>query len=98
MRLSELDPKWIQPISFAVQVPTGVSFLCPHCQKLRLAVNFKQPIDPEGWLKNTNWRAIEPAWDRAGETFGDLTLSPSVDFAEHGHWHGHIQNGIISFS
>jgi hypothetical protein len=34
-------------------------------------------------------------WQRAGDTFDTLTLSPSIDASKHGHWHGFIQGGEI---
>jgi hypothetical protein len=33
---------------------------------------------------------------RQGETFNDLTLSPSVGFDAIGHWHGHITAGNVT--
>jgi hypothetical protein len=33
------------------------------------------------------------AWQRAGETFETLTLSPSVDASAAGCWHGFVTNG-----
>lgn len=34
-------------------------------------------------------------WERTGEDFDDLTLSPSVDASVLGHWHGFIRNGMV---
>jgi len=34
-------------------------------------------------------------WQRTGETFEDMTLSPSIDASNSGHWHGHITNGEV---
>lgn len=93
--LTELHPRWITPIRFAHAIPTGVSFDCPCCRTTRLSTNFRQPIDPDGLLAGTTWRAIEPAWDRTGEGFDTLSLTPSVDFSAYGHWHGSIVNGEV---
>jgi hypothetical protein len=35
-------------------------------------------------------------WQRAGDTFETLTLSPSVDASASGHWHGFIRDGLIA--
>jgi hypothetical protein len=32
-------------------------------------------------------------WQRTGDTFENLTLSPSLDFSARGEWHGSITNG-----
>ena len=36
------------------------------------------------------------AWTRNGDTFENLSLSPSVDASAAGHWHGFVQNGNIT--
>jgi hypothetical protein len=86
----------------------GVSFLCPHCRSKRIAVMFKPAIDPDrinelspwampdapnpntGAAKSVNW------WARTGDTFANLSLSPSIDASSSGHWHGFITNGVLS--
>jgi hypothetical protein len=35
-------------------------------------------------------------WHRSGETFETLTLTPSIDTSEHGHWHGNVTDGEVS--
>lgn len=35
-------------------------------------------------------------WQRIGDTFEALTLSPSVDASPAGHWHGWIREGAIT--
>jgi len=34
-------------------------------------------------------------WFRTGENYASMTLSPSIDASEAGHWHGFISNGEI---
>ena len=34
-------------------------------------------------------------WQRTGDSFEDLTLSPSIDASPAGHWHGWLQGGEI---
>ena len=83
----------------------GLSFLCPHCRETRLAVLFKPFIDPDNLARLIEWAipgAPDPNtgeikephwWQRAGENFDDMTLSPSIDASATGHWHGFIING-----
>lgn len=37
-----------------------------------------------------------PHWNRFGDTFDTLTLSPSIDCSRCGHWHGFIRNGEVT--
>lgn len=77
----------------------GVTFdcPCPRCQALapnarkNWYVPFANPIDGGEPLDRT-----KNLWQRTGETFETLTLSPSVDVSKYGCWHGHIQNGEIT--
>lgn len=109
-RLTDLAPKWIQPLNLAhgVTLITGVSFLCPHCAPLDLPAHgpqrarhivamFANPIDPDGWVPRTEWRPDphQPAWQRLGETLDTLTLEPSIDVSANGHWHGRVTAGEL---
>lgn len=69
-----------------------LSFDCPKCKE-RLAV----PVRP-----TPDGSAPDPrAWDRTGDTFETLTISPSIDshhVLDDGtkcNWHGFIRNGEI---
>lgn len=104
MRLTDLNPSWVVD---AVLVLGGtartyegrhgmvVSFECPCClgthRATRLAVWFANPIDGEPATDDAT-----TLWQREGESFETLTLSPSVDASEHGHWHGFIREGAIA--
>jgi uncharacterized protein DUF6527 len=91
-QLVDLAPHWIGYGTILI----GVSFLCPHCRTQRLAILFKNAIDPEGWLSKGVTRHHDPnEWERTGDTFETLTLRPSIDTAFHGHWHGFVTNGIV---
>lgn len=107
MKLTELNPKWIGPAwsqhgdpALPAGIVTGIRFDCPHCRVQRLAVMFEPPIDPTGYLKN---RPLgDPGvrvWHREGETFAELSLTPSIDTSApiniEGHWHGFITKGEI---
>lgn len=99
MRLTDLEPRWYS--ARGDHARHGITFNCPCCvgteRASRLAVathvdgtNF----DPEPDKPQT-FRAGETVWAITGSTFEDLSLSPSVDASQHGHWHGHIRNGLI---
>jgi hypothetical protein len=115
VRLVDLDPRWSgsnywrdgveyspgagDPAFPGGRHGMGITFDCPvHGEGCRLGVPFENPIDggPKGrGAQGKYW------WQRSGETFDTLTLSPSVHVhdgdAENGptHWHGHIENGEI---
>lgn len=109
MKLTELEPHWIGLHNWAHPNPfwTGVSFLCPHCpttapthgpnRRRRLAVMFHPSIDPDN-VALMFASPIPPQGHRrvSGETFENLTLSPSIGFDAIGHWHGNITNGEIT--
>lgn len=99
IRLSDLQPGWTAPSAgwCAPSYRDGLTFLCPCCLKTRLGILFEPPIDPDGLREKFQLGDLhigEKVWRRErGETFDDLTLSPSIDCSESGHWHGHICTG-----
>lgn len=72
----------------------GLTFNCPCGCLVRGFVSFTNPLD--------GGPAVElerPHWDRTGETFKNLTLSPSIHrVKEKGGcgWHGFITNGNVT--
>lgn len=101
MRLTELSPSWLTgkvgDEDGGKRGYIGISFVCPHClgneRPRRLAVLFDPPIDD-----GCSWLCVplsDLRWERTGETFDDLTLSPSIDTSASGHWHGFITNGDV---
>ncbi len=56
----------------------------------RLGVWFANPIDG---LPPTD--DAERLWQRTGDTFETLSLSPSIDASARGHWHGCITDGEV---
>ncbi len=84
MRLTDLAPRWASQTGRHGQ---GVNFLCPcGCERF-IGVAFTKPLDggaplPSGAL-----------WEREGETFETLTVSPSIRHGDH--WHGYIRNGEV---
>lgn len=91
-QLVDLNPKWFG-IHGKDTVGAGIIFDCP-CQLERcewggkIAISFANPIKGEPEAVSN-----EKLWQRSGETFETLTLSPSIHCV--GHWHGWLQNGVL---
>jgi hypothetical protein len=102
VRLNDLVPRWVGErganghwdghlyIYDTERSGMGITFDCPLHLKHRLAVMFANPIDGGTPMTDHN------LWQRTGETFDDLTLSPSIDASQHGCWHGFITNGEVT--
>lgn len=99
MKLIELDPRWACDADIVIggtvkhfknRHGMALSFECPHCRVIRLAVWFSNPIDK---LPPTD--DMKTLWTRVGESFETLTLTPSIDASSDGHWHGFITDGEI---
>lgn len=100
MRLSDLEPYFLgaggpgvfrngQPV--APREGVGLTFNCPcGCDRL-MYVAFTNPMD--GGQPHIN--PGEPTWQREGDTFDTLTLSPSILRLEGCKWHGFIRNGEV---
>ena len=96
-RLADLEPRWVHPNMF--------TFKCPHCRKAILSCKdvalsmweqrevFEKeyPDEPE----NVAGSRPDFAWEFSGRDFETLTVSPSIDAAPSGCWHGHIVRGEI---
>lgn len=113
MRLTDLAPRWFDVPGVGTD-KDGVTFLCPHCRKTRLAVQFANPVEgpPKPLMGMREFaQALAPGhsteerkdvvppgylWQRTGDTFETMTLSPSVDCSASGHWHGFLRNGEIA--
>lgn len=103
MRLTDLDPHWY---AFEGRHGQGLDFDCPHCpegNRTKLAIAFANPLDggppepPRDFTFPDGTKGRTVYWQRTGDTFETLTLTPSVDAQSHGvgHWHGFITNGEI---
>lgn len=88
MKLTQLEPKWWADSGRHGQ---GIRFNCPHCYEFIIAIAFANPLDGGPAYDAPDMLT----WQRTGETFETLTLSPSIDASKLGHWHGHVVNGQI---
>ncbi|MFI5296538.1 MAG: DUF6527 family protein [Polyangiales bacterium] len=100
MRLTDLSPRWVGVSDPTPRRRLGVTFDCPHCRTTRLGVFFANPLDGgERYVDPPPTNGAPPIarkhWQRTGETFETLTLTPSIDASADGHWHGHITNGEV---
>lgn len=90
MRLLELNPRW-----FGLQrVRTGLTFLCPCCMQERLGVFFTPYINLSG-IEILDFKD-QLHWNRTGDSFDTLSLSPSIDASHLKHRHGFITEGRIT--
>jgi hypothetical protein len=100
VKLTALDPSWVGaggPGIFnadgtpaAERHGVGITFDCPcGCTRGRY-VPFTNPLD--GGPPHNDGHAT---WQRSGETFETLTLTPSIQVIGECGWHGFITNGEI---
>ena len=93
MKLTDLNPTFVSG-SGGVRKGIGIIFDCPcgKCGTL-CGVEFRNPIDG-GPLYDP---ARNAHWQRTGETFESLTLTPSIHRSGAGGcgWHGYITNGEV---
>lgn len=70
----------------------GLAFDCPCGCGTRAYVSFENPMDGKPPTESAH-----PIWVRNGETFEDLTLSPSILRSDPDgcSWHGFIRDGAI---
>ena len=74
----------------------------------RLAAQFANPIDGAAkppmrfdekhrHVHDLHTFDVPPGflWQRTGDTFETLSLSPSIDASASGHWHGFVTNGEV---
>lgn len=94
MNLTNLEPRWYVLHEGGPRI--GFTFKCPHCQTKRLGV----AVHDSGHLIISTQEpdAFPPGciWNITGGTdFHNISLNPSVDASQVGHWHGWITNGEI---
>lgn len=78
----------------AKQVRLAAQFANPIGAEPKPVMTFKEKYHHVHELKTFD---VPPGvlWKRKGETFEDLTLSPSIDASPAGHWHGFVEKGEI---
>lgn len=97
MRLTDLEPRWYVAGEGGPRV--GFTLNCPHCpaddlHRIAVAVHQDGLIDPEP--DNPKCGAAGYVWEMTGgDDWATLSLTPSVDASNAGHWHGFITNGEI---
>lgn len=98
MKLADLNPRGVldadiviggRSVHDADRHGMGISFDCPCCRNTRLAVFFANPTDGKPPSDD------HLLWNRTGDNYETMTLSPSIDASASGHWHGFISNGEI---
>lgn len=95
-RLTDLDPHWLRD---GERHGIGVSFECSCGCGDRMAVGFANPLDGGAPVIVTrNVEGIPTWWQRTGDTFETMSLSPSIVVwrAKKEHWHGVLQHGIVT--
>ena len=105
MKLIDLDPRWVnaggpgvtkdgKPVP--IRIGVGISFDCPCGCEIRVYVDFSNPIDGLGPASR---QAESHSWNRTGNTFETLTLTPSIlrsrDKGGCG-WHGFVTAGEVT--
>lgn len=90
MRLTELEPYFIDGSSADKRKGVGLMFNCPCGCENRCYVQFANPLDG-----GEVYDADQPKWKRISDTFENLTLTPSIHRSRGCGWHGYITNGQI---
>jgi hypothetical protein len=99
VRLTELDPRWLEHDRLFI-------FKCPCCRDRWLtcknfAATRQQIFDILHDGLGETWNEIvvppkpETAWLWSTPSFDVMTVAPSIDASESGHWHGFITAGEI---
>ena len=100
MKLIDLDPNWVGAGGEGITrnglpVPrrdgVGISFNCPcgSCGN-EVYIGFKNPLDGLG-----PYDSVGPLWDRQGNNFEILSVTPSIQRIGGCEWHGYITNGEL---
>lgn len=100
MKLIDKNPRWLdnggEGVTDADNNPVpvreriGITFDCPCGCDQPIAITFSNPDDGKGPIYLGH-----PAWERSGDTFESLTLTPSILRVGGCEWHGWITNGEI---
>lgn len=90
-RLVDLNPRWIKTTDGEVW---GISYDCP-CGLLDCENGGRQvvPTKSDFTGKPTGSDSATRGWDLSGDSFENITLSPSIH--QVGHWHGFLRSGVL---
>jgi Family of unknown function (DUF6527) len=101
MRLTDLEPSWVGAGGEGVSDKDGnpipertgvaISFKCPCGAEDRVCIEFNNPLDglgPHDPSRNL--------WNRTGDDFETLTVTPSIQRIGGCGWHGFITNGEVT--
>lgn len=103
-RLVDLKPEWTysrfshdHPHGYRTNAKRrcGTAFwcACPCGCRSSLLVPFANPLDGGPPDPCGAWGNIGFRWVRQGDSFADLSVSPSIDIVNH--WHGWITQGLV---
>jgi len=88
MKLLDLDPRWLA-CGDNGRFGMGLSFISP-VSIARVAVWFKNPVDGGEPIEDGD----KGLWERMGDTFQTLTLSPFVYASPN--WRGRVKDGNVT--
>lgn len=98
MRLTDLNPRWVNEDIFVFKSPVGRKYwmickrvaMCPLDQ-----IDLARSVYPD--LEELNIVPGREAycWKFEGNDFNTMTVEPSLDGSASGNWHGFITNGEI---
>lgn len=101
MRLVDLEPRYF--VRHEGGQPVGITFDCPCCigkpngSRLAIALHMDGTnFDPDP-NNPQQFETGETIWTiTGGDSFDNLSLTPSIDASKAGHWHGFITNGLVA--
>ncbi len=104
MRLTELEPRWVHPNLFVFLCPHCRKVYLT-CRNIQMSHSEQFAIYEKEFGEDWNTLVVpsNPAasWSISGTVptdtgaafVTDLTVTPSIDASDSGHWHGNITNG-----
>lgn len=98
MRLVDLKPRWWgardrRGLGMSFECPCPVCRLAAHeGYAYRIVIAFSNPLDGGEPAADI---VAGPHWHREGDSFEDLSVTPSIDASHRGHWHGFISQGDV---
>ena len=104
MKLTGLNPRWVRsggegvtdmagnPVPLRERVALSFDCPCGNSDCLRACIGFTNPPDGKGPCKSRG----ENTWEMLGDSFENLTLSPSIQRVGECGWHGFITDGEVA--